>query len=461
MAHLNSIVSFVAANILLLAQLANAGDLYQDLQSIVDQRAKSYNCSYSVAIQLVNGTTIPIVSGSVDGEPVTKSNQVTPDDLFVWGSVTKVWTGAAVMRLADQGLISLDEPAFTYVDPMLKQSMGANMADLFGSQVNAVTIRQLLAMQSGIPDFDTAKPYPTPPTDAFRKTVYENPDHDFIPSDLLSEPWVKTGKLLFPPGSKTSYSSTNFVLLGMLLANLDHSQSWDLFDQFKFIPSSLAPLYHDVEFVRHGSPSTVSRIQGLDRTNYNNRSTPMNVFDVHGVFSGWTASNFVGSPLDAARFIFDVYGPEHKIISEAATNEMIPTTPFYGLATFNLSYVTGDSGIYGTAYGHLGATYGYDSIVAFFPGLNFSIAVGTNIETDAQAQPADAMCGVYNRIKNALLGEPVQTCAFVSKSYYGASCNCTITPIPTPTSTPIPSFEPIPMQENIRLRSSLQALQPN
>jgi len=64
----------------------------------------------------------------------------------------------------------------------------------------------------------------------------------------------------------------------------------------------------------------------------------------------------------------------------------------YGLATFNLSHHTGVEGPKGIAYGHLGATYGYQSIVAYFPALDFSLAIGTNTETDYQSQPSDAMC---------------------------------------------------------------------
>lgn len=56
----------------------------------------------------------------------------------------------------------------------------------------------------------------------------------------------------------------------------------------------------------------------------------------------------------------------------------------YGLATFNLTGSTGPAGIDGVSMGHAGATYGYQSVVAFFPGRNLTIAIGTNIETDYQ-----------------------------------------------------------------------------
>jgi hypothetical protein len=59
----------------------------------------------------------------------------------------------------------------------------------------------------------------------------------------------------------------------------------------------------------------------------------------------------------------------------------------YGLATFNLTRRTGQHGAGGVAMGHLGATCGYQSVVAYNPAMDFSIAVATNIERDEQDQP--------------------------------------------------------------------------
>ena len=63
---------------------------------------------------------------------------------------------------------------------------------------------------------------------------------------------------------------------------------------------------------------------------------------------------------------------------------------FYGFATFLLDSYTGQPtdgpGVdYGTCVGHLGATYGWNSMVQFTPGINMSISVATNVESDEQA----------------------------------------------------------------------------
>ena len=50
----------------------------------------------------------------------------------------------------------------------------------------------------------------------------------------------------------------------------------------------------------------------------------------------------------------------------------------YGLATFNLTRLTPHD----VAYGHLGATYGYQSVVAYVPSLGMAFSIGTNIERD-------------------------------------------------------------------------------
>ena len=74
-------------------------------------------------------------------------------------------------------------------------------------------------MSSGVPDYDTAKPYPRPPKDPFRAEVYASPAREYPPALLINQSWVATGSLEFPPGSYTDYSSTNFGLLGFILAH--------------------------------------------------------------------------------------------------------------------------------------------------------------------------------------------------------------------------------------------------
>merc|ERR1711862_1044451 len=97
---------------------------------------------------------------------------------------------------------------------------------------------------------------------------------------------------------------------------------------------------------------------------------------VSGVFSGWTASDIVTSAAGVSNLTWEVYGPPASIVPKEFGQKMIPDDKsVYGLATFNLDRVTGQTGKYGKAYGHLGATYGYQSVTAYFPKLEFAITI--------------------------------------------------------------------------------------
>merc|ERR1712070_1048903 len=99
----------------------------------------------------------------------------------------------------------------------------------------------------------------------------------------------------------------------------------------------------------------------------------------------------MGTVKDAARLCYEIYGPTDAVAPRELVREMVPSS-YYGLATFNLTSRTGQPAPLGTAYGHLGATYGFQSSMSYHPHLDFAMAVATNIERDQQDQPADVMC---------------------------------------------------------------------
>ena len=96
---------------------------------------------------------------------------------------------------------------------------------------SAVSARPCSSPRS-VPDYDTAKPWPRPPKDPFRSMVYAAPEREWDPKEILNLSWVATGRLeTLLPGVRQMYSSTNFVLLGLLLAGLAKAPAWDALDQ--------------------------------------------------------------------------------------------------------------------------------------------------------------------------------------------------------------------------------------
>ncbi len=66
--------------------------------------------------------------------------KATPEDEFAIASITKTFTAALVMRLAEQGRMDLDEPLASYMGDLKVDTNGA-------------TVRQALEMRAGLADF--------------------------------------------------------------------------------------------------------------------------------------------------------------------------------------------------------------------------------------------------------------------------------------------------------------------
>jgi len=294
------------------------------------------------------------------------------------------------------------------------------------------TFRNLLSMQSGIPDFDTANPNPHgKDLDPFRATVYANPSEDFLEPGLMTLPWVATHNLTSAVGTGFHYSSTNFGLLGLILAGRENLPDYRDYNQSSFL-QGIPKHITGFEWAQHGSPRDHGVVPGYDRTDYNgqdpNKTGGVNVEDVHGVFSGWSASDFVGTPSALAEIGYELWGKDGKVLPAKYVAMMVPgNKSFYGFASQNVGLM-GIAGPlfseYTKVYGHLGATYGYDSIYGYNPKLDVSIGIASNIETQSQTQPSEVFCGVYNRVKNYLLGEAVQMCTYTTKGYYSGQCSC-------------------------------------
>jgi D-alanyl-D-alanine carboxypeptidase len=125
-------------------------------------------------------------AGKADGV-----RDVRVDDQFAIGSITKSVIAAQVMQLVEAGELALDDPATDHLP-----------ADL-DFDTNEATIRQLMGMRSGIPDYDDAL-WPSLSTDRQRRWMW---------ADVLE----LVGATRSPAGDWFQYASTNYVLLGLII----------------------------------------------------------------------------------------------------------------------------------------------------------------------------------------------------------------------------------------------------
>ena len=118
----------------------------------------------------------------------------TPVMRFKIGSITKQFTAAALLLLAEQHKLSLEDPLSRYL-PWL-------------TRASEVTLRQLLSHTSGYQDY-----YPLD---------YVTPlmARDTTPAQIL-DGWAKK-PLDFDPGTRWQYSNTNYVIIGQIIEKITH-----------------------------------------------------------------------------------------------------------------------------------------------------------------------------------------------------------------------------------------------
>jgi len=115
------------------------------------------------------------------------------ETMFRIGSVTKQFTAAIILKLVEQGKLSLDDPL-------------SKLVPEFHVYADAVTLRQLLNHTSGIKSYTDLGP-------EWWKTSCQEVSHQ----QMIDE--VKEHPLEFAPGEKWAYNNTAYYLLGMIIEN--------------------------------------------------------------------------------------------------------------------------------------------------------------------------------------------------------------------------------------------------
>ena len=99
------------------------------------------------------------------------------------------------------------------------------------------------------------------------------------------------------------------MLLGMVLGLFQNATSIAAVDQSVYLPPSIKSRSG---FVSNGKPpASYTRVHGIDRTSYDappGQTNHEDVFEIPGVFAGWSASDFVGDAQAAADVAFAIYG---------------------------------------------------------------------------------------------------------------------------------------------------------
>jgi CubicO group peptidase (beta-lactamase class C family) len=185
--------------------------------------------------KLVHGTSFMIQSG--DKEWKGSTGNLNNESQYFIASTTKLYVTAVVMQLREEGKLQLDDKISLYLDAETMK----NLHVIDGKDYsNEITIKQLLAQTSGLPDYFQGK---KTNGKSIRQELSAGIDQSWTFEDAISI--SKTMKPKFAPGNagKAFYSDTNYQLLGRIIENITKSTFADQVQERICKPLQLTKTY--------------------------------------------------------------------------------------------------------------------------------------------------------------------------------------------------------------------------
>ena len=156
-----------------------------------------------VVVTVRSGATGLDWSGAAGVADRASKTPLTPQHAFRIASVTKLFTAAAVLRLAESGRLDVDAPIARYLAAETVAALRAG-----GYDTDRILVRHLLAHTAGLFDYAEAP--------AFNAAILAQPCKRWTRSEEVALAMAK-GKPLGAPGEVFGYSDTGYVLLGEIV----------------------------------------------------------------------------------------------------------------------------------------------------------------------------------------------------------------------------------------------------
>ena len=273
------------------------------------------------------------------------------------GSLTKMFTAVVVLQLVEEGTIDLDTPISTWLPGVLTPS-------------DTITVRQLLSHTTGLYDYLEDR--------SFVEQAYQESERVRTPDELVA--YAQQFPSLFAPGTAGAwdYSSTNYVVLGMLVEQVTGQSLGAVMQQRIFAPLELT----DTSFAM--DEMVPGQAQGFSGTT--NRTAVAMSF-------AFGTANIVSTVADLQRFANALFGGE--LLQPATMTAMqtfvdgngqynMPALE-YGLGLMRNQLPVGASATGGmrdpqlsTVLGHIGGFGGFRAALWHVPTSRITIALNVN-----------------------------------------------------------------------------------
>lgn len=290
---------------------------------------------------------------------------LSPDHTFRIASLTKIFTAASILKLAETGKLSLDDSLARYFPDM--------------PDAGRITIRQLLNHTAGISDVAS---------DPRAGSARRESDRPARLADILKRP------LNFAPGTRWSYSNAGYILLGAVIESVT-GEPWHavLKKQF-FQPLGMSHTrYGDMSVLipgRAGGYTTDSPNREVRRVEFVSPTVPDSAGALVSTADDllcWIRALTSGRAIGRESF--------HQMITPVQTASPSPASERYGLGVY-LWQVRGE-----TMIGHTGQIPGFASVIGYLPQHDITIIALANDDSfDARL--------VGRRLAAIAVGKPYQ-----------------------------------------------------
>lgn len=303
-------------------------------------------------------------------------NPMPPEGAFRIGSITKMFTATVIIQLAEDGVLTLDDPLALWLPQVAAQLP-------YGDQI---TLRHLLTHTSGLFNVVEHEAYYA---DIFAAMVVDEETGSVSvacierdPHDTLAR-YVYGQDALFEPGAQWRYSNTNYTLLGMVIEKAAAMPLAKAYRTHIYEPlgmtSTFLDCYEDsLADVVHGYTGV-----GDDMTD---------ITELHESV-GWSAGGLVSTAPDLIAFARGLFG---GTLFDNPESLVAMTTPAPG-SSYGLGITLQEEYM-----GHAGWIAGFRSALYYAPAFDTVVVMLYN--NDA-ADPEVGLADALNPVLPLLRGE--------------------------------------------------------
>ncbi|WP_420642876.1 serine hydrolase domain-containing protein [Candidatus Leptofilum sp.] len=291
---------------------------------------------------------------------------ILPDGQFIISSMTKTFTAVTILKLVEQGKLSLDDPLSLYIPEEYTARLLMVDGESYGEMI---TVRQLLNHTSGLGDFSNGVDEDGNGISDFKELVLAEPDTMWDEAMVLE--WaIENAAPLGQPGEVYGYGDTNYQLLGMIIEATSGMTLAEAYRQLIFEPLGMTHTYFEFE------EPVVEGVNGRAVSNAYFNGVLWNELDSHSY--EWGSGGLVSTAADMNRFLWAWVNGD--LFDDPASQEEMTawvTTPdcgtSYGMGLYRFIYEECDIPGIGENIGHGGL---FNSFAFYWPEQNATL-IGT------------------------------------------------------------------------------------